>query len=87
MKLSKEEFLVLWQLEEGANFPEEVEAFINLNVEEIMKVFIKLEKEEIIKINKKYDEHNKKENWFAVLNKEKALPFYKEYKKWVPESW
>jgi len=84
-ELTKEEFLVLWHLEEGANFPEEIETFTNLKIEQIEKILTKLQEIGLVTIEKKYDTHYKKENWFVKLNGEEAQKYYLQYKSWIPK--
>jgi len=86
MDLTKEEFRVLWQLEEGSNFIEEIEQFTEIPEDKIKKILIKFKEIGLIKINKKYDEHYKKENWFSTLEREKSKPLYEKYKGWIPKG-
>ena len=83
--LTRKEFKVLWQLEEGCNFPEEIETFLKMHVNDTKKIFQKLEKMGLIKITKKPDPRYNRENWYAVLDRDKAKEVYEEYKEWVQD--
>lgn len=87
MELTKREFLVLWAIEEGAGFVEEVPLQESIGEEGIKKTFEKLRNLGIISLTKKYDEYYKKENWLAnIIDKQKARELYKKYKDWIPDE-
>ena len=84
-KLNKQEFSVLWQLEEGGYFPEDITPFTGLDESKVQQILVKLEKIGLVAIEKKYDEYYKKENWSLKLNKEKAKEYYETYRSWIPK--
>jgi len=89
MKLTEEEFDVLWQIEEGIDSFDSIRScnHKNLSLDKIKEIAKKLEKQGLIKINKKFDPYYKKE-WEEIIitDKENVYPLYKKYKEWIPKE-
>ena len=84
MKLTKKEFRVLWAVEEGMSFLENVEMFTNYKIDAIKKAFDNLSKMGLIELTKKFDSHYRKDAWHASTT-EKAKRLYDKYSKWIPK--
>ena len=84
MELSKEEFDVLWAIEDGAGTLEQAFVSTCMDLEEIKKIFEKLETLEIITITKTFDSYYNKEFWTAQST-EKAKDIFKKYQAWIPK--
>ncbi len=82
MKLTKDEFAVLWNIEEGNSDKDSLSAFTGFDIKTISKIADKLEKLKLIKITKKFDRYYKKEFWQAETT-EKAKESFHEYDKWI----
>ena len=84
MELTKQEFEVLWNIEEGISDTSQLQVFTNFNLEELKKILLKLEKLNLITIDKKFDKSYNEDYWNASTT-EKAKETYKKYQKWIPE--
>ncbi len=84
-ELTKQEFEVLWQIEEGASFDDEIVSLIHIDANKLKSILAKLEKSGLVSLEKKHDEHYKKDNLLIKLNKSVAEEYYKKYSAWIPE--
>ncbi|MBS3167745.1 hypothetical protein J4216_01330 [Candidatus Woesearchaeota archaeon] len=80
MKLTKEAFEILSNIEEGMNDLNQIYTSTNLEKDKIKEIFLKLEKLNLITITKKYDSYYKEDYWNAKTTKE-GLEVFNEYLK------
>jgi len=81
MIITKQEFQVLYSIDEGKNDIREIKQTVDIDVDKIKKILEKLDKLVLIKLTKKED------FWFAYIT-DKANKRYisnKKYSKWIPE--
>lgn len=76
VELTREEFQVLWQIEEGNALPEGIESFLDFSLEDIKNVFVFLHKHGLI------DLETSGEYWNAKTT-EKAKDLYAQYEHWI----
>lgn len=77
VELTKEEFEILWHIEEGNNVPEGLAAFLDYSLEDIKNTFVFLQKYGLIKLETSQD------LWTASTT-EKARELYAQYEHWIP---
>lgn len=85
MELTKEEFQVLWQVEEGNGSSDAIISFTNLSVTMVKKILKKLERLRLVELKIKHDVRCKEEFWDAKTT-ENAKPLFEKYKNWIPEN-
>ena len=76
VELTKEEFQVLWQIEEGNVMPEGVESFLDFSLEDIKNVFVFLHKHGLIHLETSGD-------YWKAQTTEKARGMYAQYEHWI----
>ncbi len=77
VELTKEEFQVLWQIEEGNCMPEGIESFLDYSLEDIKNVFVFLHKHRLIHLETEGD-------FWRAKTTEKAREIYTQYEHWIP---
>lgn len=77
VELTKEEFQVLWQIEEGNGMPEGVESFLDYSLEDIKSVFVFLHKHGLVNLQTEGD-------FWRAQTTEKARDLYAQYEHWIP---
>ena len=75
--LRKEEFEILWFIEEGNGIPEGIVSFSNYSLEDIRDTFRMLEKYGLISLHKEGD-------FWQASSTEKAKELYAQYEHWIP---
>ena len=75
--LRKEEFEILWLVEEGNGIPEGIVSLSDYSLEDVRNTFRLLEKHGLIHIKKQED------LWEAKTT-EKAQDMYAQYERWIP---
>lgn len=75
--LTKEEFQILWLVEEGNGAPEGIVSFLEYSFEDVRNAFRMLEKYGLITIRKEDDA------WMAKTT-DKARELYAQYEHWIP---
>jgi RIO-like serine/threonine protein kinase len=68
MKLDKKEFDILWGINEGMKWLNELTVFSQLEESLVKDILLKLEKLKLVKLEKKIDKYYQEENWIAKLN-------------------
>ena len=75
--LTREEFQVLWQVEEGNESPEGIVSFLEFSIGDVERALLLLHKYKLIDLQKK------EEGWNAKIT-EKARELYAQYEHWIP---
>ena len=87
LTMNKEDYEILWCIEEGMNSPDAILVSIKSSKEKVKKIMEKLAKEKLITLNKKYDAYYKEDYWDSYITEEgKKFIANKEYWKWIPAS-
>ena len=76
VELRREEFEILWHIEEGSGIPEGLVSFLDYSLEDIKDVFILLHKYGLIHLE------TSGEYWTAKTT-EKARDLYAQYEHWI----
>lgn len=77
VELTREEFEILWYIEEGNAIPEGLASFLDYSLEDIKNTFVFLHKYGLIELNTSGD------LWNASTT-EKAKDMYSQYEHWIP---
>ena len=94
MKINKNDFQVLWCLEEGYDAPEaiysSVDPSLDLSVEEIKIILKKLEALNLVKVKIYWDDGYKEETWTVELTEKAKEDYIRKaavYSDWMPKSY
>ena len=77
VELTKEEFQILWLVEEGNGIPEGIVSFLEFSVEDVKHTLLFLKKYGLIHLE------TEGEFWTAKTTK-KAQDMYAQYEHWIP---
>ena len=77
VELIREEFEILWNIEEGNGIPEGLFALLDYSLEDIKNTFVLLHKHGLIELE------TSGEFWNAKTT-EKAKELYSQYDQWIP---
>ena len=77
LALTKEEFHILWLVEEGNGIPEGIVSFLQFPLEEVKQTLLTLEKHGLVRLETQGD------FWHASTT-DKAEEFYAQYEHWIP---
>ncbi len=77
VELRKEEFQILWLIEEGNGIPEGIVSFLDYSLEDVHNTFRLLEKYGLIEIKKQDD-------FWEAKTTDKAADIYAQYEHWIP---
>ena len=75
--LTKEEFQILWLVEEGNGIPEGIVSFLDFSLEDVKHTLLFLEKHGLITV------HTEGDFWQAKTTL-KAQELYAQYEHWIP---
>jgi len=75
--LTREEFQILWFVEEGNGIPEGIVSFSEYSLEDIRNTFRMLEKNGLIQVKKQ-------EGSWEAKTTDKAKELYAQYEHWIP---
>ncbi len=83
--VSKEEFQIIWHLDNGNVRVDMIAHYMNMTEEQVLATLKKLEAEGLIQIAMTTDAAGKTEINYA-LPTDKARPLFEEHKEWQPED-
>ena len=75
--LTREEFQILWLVEEGNGIPEGIVSFLEYSLTDVRDTFRMLEKYGLIQIKKQ-------EDFWEAKTTDKARELYAQYERWIP---
>ena len=77
VEFTKEEFQILWLVEEGNSIPEGIASFLHFSVEDIKHVLLFLERQGFVTLETEGD-------FWKAKTTSQAQELYAQYEHWIP---